>query len=81
MYQQYYNQRKKTRNEKQADVVTSEISGPSRYTPVSLPLISVVLIPTYNHISDLSDFNSLGVLLCSVIKFDHDEISGEKHYF
>lgn len=70
MYQEYYNHCKKPWDEKQADVITSEISGPSGYTPVSPPLISVLLIPTYNHIPDLSDrlqFSGGPAILCDKI--------------
>lgn len=55
MYQEYCNHCKKTRDEKQADVISSEISGPSGYTLISLLLASVMLIPTHSHIPDLSD--------------------------
>lgn len=70
MYQEYYNHRKKPWDGKQAGVITSEISGPSGYTPVSLPLISVMLIPTYNHIPHLSDtlqFPGGPAMLCDKI--------------
>lgn len=67
---EYYSHSKMPWDEKQADVITSEISGPSGYTPVSLPLISVMLIPTYNHIPHLSDKLKLSgspAMLCDKI--------------
>lgn len=70
MYQQYYNDCKKPLDEKQADIITSEISGPSGYTPLSLLLISVMLSPTYNHIPDLSNrlqFSGDPAMLCDKI--------------
>jgi len=54
MYHEYYNPCKKPWGVKQADIIASEISGPSGYSRLSLLLISVLLIPTYNHTLDLS---------------------------
>lgn len=74
-YQKYYKSCKKPRDEKQADV--SEKSGPSGYTPISLPLILRFLLTATSHMQ-VTDFYILGVLPCSVTRFDHGEVSGEK---
>ena len=82
MYQEYYNHCKKPWDEKQADVITSEIL----VHQVTLLFLSHsfqlcwFLLTTTSRIW-VTNFNSLGVLLCSVIKFDHGEISGEKQCF
>lgn len=70
MHQECYNHCKKPWDEKQADVITPKISNPSGETLVSLLLISVRLIPTYNHIPDLSDrlqFSGGCAMLCGKI--------------